>query len=783
MKLTNQERKISSLVTFSEFVPDFIESGEFEPDFIESYKFYIFAEKYLLNEKNYILSPANKLVFYIIEQMKLMNFSIPRIYDDNKKEFNTEIISLNEITEKKVFILALSQKYNIANKIKKEYGENLEVVVLDVEENFYNTELKRKDFFKLIRFSQRILLKNELYENTKEKTYLFVMDNNFADMPYKVNIIAKELSAKVFWVGKTPHIFPENLEIEINKINFIQCLGLIHKLKKRNKIVFLSSAVYSGYVQACFIKEIFKYNIRYILYIYDFLPLICSLPYFSQLSEYLNSDINKLKSEYYYANKIVYDDILDGLIFKDGNSEFINILNTSTPSICFPAFPTKKNFLIQSEEKEFEELKLLHIGTLLSAETEPEVIYGNNFYTEFFKSLINKKINLDMCYMTDTSQKASIGYKTILGEQSNINFLKIDSINKEIVKFRDYNYGIIPFIENENVLASNLHYTSIPSKFFTYISLGLPVITHKGFNTISKLVHRYNIGMVVEDFRLLDTKQLRKNYSEYEKNVIKYRDTITLENKKIKLSSFILDVFNKDGEVSRYIQSANKTINKINYERISNERVKLDDKVYITSEKINDFEQAKFICDILLNNHSIYYLQIYYSVELEILIEKNQLNNRVKILHNINPIYLMDKVFCFFFFEHSYLYEKCIKQNITYFIPPIVNGSKNINISELFLYNNDIIKLTNECFNKNGNIIDGFELFKSIYWFDEEDTKELFNYKNDTLYNYYLKIFNLCLSNLKYWERFKYATKVIDNYYFNKNHDNKVTENIIKLLK
>lgn len=713
----------------------------------------------LMNETNYALAPANMAVYQIVESLKKLNLPVPKVYDEEPKEFNAPIVKIHELHEvDKIFVIAYSQKESICQKLFSIYQKKPSIIALEPPEEYIkNNQWSFEDIKKLS-------VCESSFEDIKEKHLLFVFDTHFSDVPYKVDMIADVLDAKVFWIGASPHCLNDKVTI-IDNIDFFTMLACY---RGKKKITIFSTAVYSGYIFANFIKKLYPEDLKVILYVYDYLPHICSFTYAKTLSNYLKLDFKQLTSEYYYAYKIIQENIVDALIFKDGDASFKPLFKTKIPSLCFPAFPDKKIFSMQKIDlpKAIDDLRLLHIGTILSRENEPESIYGNNFYDEFFEEIVKYQMHLDMYYMTESSEKVVFSYSQKLGSKKNVNFIKIGSINNETERFSKYHYGVIPFIPNENVLATSLHATSIPSKFFTYVSLGLPIITHRGFNTISQLVEKYKIGFVIEDFNELNPTHLLELYEEVRDNVLTFRNKITLNSKKILFTSFIKHALTTPKSQIKYIADTKTLIQKCK----EGQNIRMDklsmDKKYISSEKIISFSQAEFICNLLLNYQSITYVQLEPSIELEILAQYHQVQDRIEEHYEKDALQIIEEAFCFFFFDYSILYQTCIRKKINYLFPAIVDGENIVDIESFFL-NDKIADICNTLFLNKEKPPVGFSLFRSIYAFDEETSNELYKIKNKTLYEYYVIIFGLCLKNYAYKENFMHVTSKIDQYYYN----------------
>jgi glycosyltransferase involved in cell wall biosynthesis len=87
--------------------------------------------------------------------------------------------------------------------------------------------------------------------------------------------------------------------------------------------------------------------------------------------------------------------------------------------------------------------------------------------------------------------------------------------------------------EFSKVKVDKAHYDfMIPSKFFTYMELGLPVIVSRRIRAVAEMVQNYDIGLVVEDSEAKNLKQKLKNWRDcypiWIKNVKRFREKVNM---------------------------------------------------------------------------------------------------------------------------------------------------------------------------------------------------------------------------------------------------------------
>lgn len=106
--------------------------------------------------------------------------------------------------------------------------------------------------------------------------------------------------------------------------------------------------------------------------------------------------------------------------------------------------------------------------------------------------------------------------------------LPIDGAIKE---FSRYDFALmIGVFEGVKINVFNFN-TCVPSKFFTYIAAGLPVIVNKEFGYIASLVKKHEIGIVINQNEINSLSEIIKRY-DYEKlkaNVKRAREDLSMK--------------------------------------------------------------------------------------------------------------------------------------------------------------------------------------------------------------------------------------------------------------
>jgi hypothetical protein len=89
---------------------------------------------------------------------------------------------------------------------------------------------------------------------------------------------------------------------------------------------------------------------------------------------------------------------------------------------------------------------------------------------------------------------------------------------------------------------------TLPTKFFTYLSLGIPPVVSEEFHAVCRLVEKYKCGVVVsqKDIPHLESILSQQNYAQLQENVLKARKDLRLEKFLPKIVSLLKRVMKNE---------------------------------------------------------------------------------------------------------------------------------------------------------------------------------------------------------------------------------------------
>ena len=181
-------------------------------------------------------------------------------------------------------------------------------------------------------------------------------------------------------------------------------------------------------------------------------------------------------------------------------------------------------------------IKLCHAGTILPASHSSE-FRADGIMHDVFKSIAHDEVEIDI-YPTDSDDDLSC-YSTL----SNIGMKSNMKIYDLLSAIQGYDFGIIlnDFRKVNAELKKPAKYL-FPTKIFTYLSAGLPIIITKEYEAANEFLLLNGLAIVVDLERLeyLHDTIRSSDYCAMKKNVAKFQENYSLQTKQRELGDFLL---------------------------------------------------------------------------------------------------------------------------------------------------------------------------------------------------------------------------------------------------
>lgn len=263
-----------------------------------------------------------------------------------------------------------------------------------------------------------------------------------------------------------------------------------------------------------------------------------------------NAKLDYLAEEFLFTNA-------DGIIltmntFLAGDTLRLRYKST-VPLIEFPTYVCDE-FLCDGEKYSHTDGKIhLVYGGIVASSEKPKELFGDNQ----FINLAKKFVKQGLCFHIYSSPHFSplqiktlySDYIQLAAETSSFTFKQGVPQDKAIKEFSRYDFATMISIFDGMKLNTFHWNTAMPSKFFTYLSAGLPVIVSKEHGNISALVRNYGCGIVVDQKDLDNLFDIIKHcdYEELKTNVKRAREELSMKNHIGRLIEFYESVCTNNG--------------------------------------------------------------------------------------------------------------------------------------------------------------------------------------------------------------------------------------------
>lgn len=209
----------------------------------------------------------------------------------------------------------------------------------------------------------------------------------------------------------------------------------------------------------------------------------------------------------------------------------------------FHSYPLPDFFASMDAEKSNQSIRIVFAGTL-SPSYYPEGPFGDVKMLELIQIVIDQGLEFNV-YINPYQKKTVKGvfwdYEYLAEKDSK--FIIRDGIGPECLpnEICTMDYGCLFYKFPKEFTVKNEHISNIiPTKFFSYIEAGIPIIVCEEFTALVNIVEEHGLGVVVtqDDLFQLSSVIERFDYAMLSGNVQKYRELFSMDNKIDKLIQF-----------------------------------------------------------------------------------------------------------------------------------------------------------------------------------------------------------------------------------------------------
>ncbi|REL26050.1 hypothetical protein DXX93_05335 [Thalassotalea euphylliae] len=208
--------------------------------------------------------------------------------------------------------------------------------------------------------------------------------------------------------------------------------------------------------------------------------------------------------------------------------------------VTFPTYPLSQ-FSSKQTRKLSEKPRLLYTA-MIPFDDRPDIVFSDAKLQKPVKTILKQGLSLTIFNnpqhtkaLDNKMLKEKYRYfYDLMNEFSNFTFkdgFMPWHLKEQVANF---DFGTVLHSATEELVINPTHYERIlPSKLFTYIEAGLPIIVVDNFKSVSQLVIEHNLGIVISENELPHLNEtIRKRADEYPKfieNLIKYRANFNMK--------------------------------------------------------------------------------------------------------------------------------------------------------------------------------------------------------------------------------------------------------------
>lgn len=245
----------------------------------------------------------------------------------------------------------------------------------------------------------------------------------------------------------------------------------------------------------------------------------------------------------------------DGIIlgYSNGATDKLKArYNIKTPILEFHSYVCNEFVANGNNTKYSQEDGRIHVvygGTVTTA-ILPKKIFGYEFL-DLVKEITKQSICFDVYTTPHTSpikfEMLYSAYVAFSKENKLFRFMKGLSLDEAPNTFSKYDFGILAYLFNQETFSDTSNATRIPAKFFLFLEAELPIIISEEFEYASKLVRKYEIGIVVSQRDIYNLSKIipTYNYEKMRNNVMAARKEFSMEAHIDRLLDFYEDVKNR----------------------------------------------------------------------------------------------------------------------------------------------------------------------------------------------------------------------------------------------
>lgn len=377
-----------------------------------------------------------------------------------------------------------------------------------------------------------------LFYRIGEKPLMVVFSLGFRSVVETSTWLRKNLGIETLWINRMVKGYrwePAQNIIGADLITAVKALEMRKNLDNVVALMVHMAAPHSGPWR--FKARVPK--IKVISLLYDAMNLWLPRDKLHLWDEYTEAKGSN-EGEYAALEELLRADYIEGLVYKDYGPDWPFVKNTACPTLWFPSTVPRHLYQMPPDPKTVAD-RFCFIGTIMPhrSHDRPAGLFSDIFMDKVFRQATDQGYHIH-AYVVKPDPDVVTEYQQKFPEGT-VRLFPGTFLNELLFRLRGrYKWGWMMY-EYPCRLMMPLVENSLPTKLFTYMALGIPVVVSEEMKAAARLVEEHKIGVIVsqDDQKHLRSILDRQDYPQLIKNVLKAREEFSLERHIPHLGRFV----------------------------------------------------------------------------------------------------------------------------------------------------------------------------------------------------------------------------------------------------
>ncbi len=370
-----------------------------------------------------------------------------------------------------------------------------------------------------------------LYAEVGERLLVVFVSAGITDLYAKHRLTEEALDCRVVWLSRQI----QGIRNEKNQRVLITDLGNLLRLFSEpgcrknldNTLILMVHAAVS-HVGVARIKQLLP-GVRVVSYIYDFMDLMVPETEIEAWKEFHGGTAARAKLEYDYLKAIRTGKLADAVLYKDHGPNWNYMRECSVPSMWLPQSLPRGLFQIPPNPSVPD--SFCFIGTIVPKETHKKEsgLFDDIMMEDIFAEVADQGFRIH-AYVLNPDHRVIEEYRKLF-PGGMVKLFKGDILDHLLPRLRGrYRWGWMLYRYPKDIVMGMVKET-LPTKFYTYLALGVPPVVSSEMKAVCKLVEKYGCGVVVKREELRNLRQVlsRYDYPALQRGILRAREELSID--------------------------------------------------------------------------------------------------------------------------------------------------------------------------------------------------------------------------------------------------------------